>query len=170
MVRLDREYFETQMKGFASFVGIDAPNKMQAAIYYERFKNYDAKKFHKVIYRLYETWKYKHFPLLADFVQAAKELFAGDLPEYKLEPRVDDIMKVTRQKECKRIIEAMLMLRYLRGRCKKKDIEWIPFIKDMLKKNMVYLKKEKKWVSAGKVDITDNVFEPRKHYPLEYYK
>lgn len=170
MVRLDRDYFETQMKGFAYFIGVDVPNKMQAAIYYERFKNYDTKKFHKVIHRLYETWKYKHFPLLGDFVQAAKEIFAGDMPEYKPEPRIDNVMAVTMQKEYKSIIEDMEMLSYLKDRCKQKNLEWIPFIKDMLKKNMVYLKKEKKWVSAGKVAITDNVFEPRKYYSPEYYK
>lgn len=167
---LDKEYFETQMKAFASFVGVDAPNILQANEYYEKFKSCENIKFHKIIRRLYDTWKYKHFPLLADFLQAQREVFAGDLPEYKPEPRVENVNKITKQKEWRRIIDAMKMLDFLEDRCKQKKIKWIPFITDMLKKDMVYLIKENVWKHNSKIDTTEDIFEPRWYYPPEYYK
>ena len=157
-----------QMKGFASFIGVDSPNKMQAAEYYKKFERLEDGKFHKIIRRLYDTWKYRHFPLLADFIQAQKELFAGDMPEYVPEPRVENIMAITKQKEYRGIIEAIEMLNYLEDKCKQKKIEWIPFIKDMLRKDMVYNREEKKWIQSSKAQ--DDVFEPIKFYPPEYYK
>ena len=165
---MTEQYFEMQMKGFASFIGVDSPNKIQANEYYKKFKHLEDTKFHKVIRRLYDTWKYKHFPLLADFIQAKNELFAGNLPEYRPEPRLENVDKITKQKEYKDIIEAMNMLNYLEDRCKSKGMEWIPFIKDMLQKDMVYLIDEKKWTHSSKA--VGNVFEPRKYYPPKYYK
>jgi len=79
-------------------------------------------------------------------------------------------MRVTRQKEYRRIISAMDMLNKLENVCIRDKIAWIPFIKDKLKRNMIYQSIEKTWHQAFDIKITNDVFELRKYYPPEYYK
>lgn len=171
---LDKNFFTEQIKIFIDYLNRRYPGKdikltvIDRDMYYEKNKHLDAIKFAKIIKWLYETWNYGHFPLIADFVKARNVLFSGDLPEYKSETRIENVDAITKQKEWKRIIGANKILDYMENRCKQKGINWIQFIKDMLRKDMVYNKEDKKWVHTSKA--VGNIFEPRKYYPPEYYK
>jgi len=176
---LTKEIFESQIRGLASFIGCDLPTNLQAAIYWDKFKGITDKRFCKLVKRLYDTWKYRHFPLLGDFNTAFNETSEGQR-EYQPEPR-EPLNQTLKSKAFKRVHEGLKMLDKLEREVTKKKMGnkfysdvprrislsyWIPFIKQVLRAGMVY--QGGKWLK--KSEAKGEHFDPREFYPPEYYK
>jgi hypothetical protein len=137
--------------------------------YYDKFKYLSDTRFVQIIKQLYDTWKYKRFPLVADFVEAQRQTAPNGPPEYKSEGRIENVCAVTAQKEYRRIIRGMDTLTYLEKRCEEQGKNWRETIKKILRSGKVYNVKTKQWFDEGTIEVTNDIFEPRKYYPPEYY-
>ena len=180
---LDKNFFDEQMRVFIDYLNRRFPGKCTVTIqdnemYYKNVQHFDNIKFTKLMKYLYDSWQYGHFPLIADFNRIKKELFGGELPEYKPEPRIENVDAITKQKEWRKVIEGIKLLSEISdivvkkkvgarfhsmGECEKKDV-WVPFCKQILAAGMLWDKQAKRFVDRVE-PIPEHCFDLRGMYP-----
>lgn len=189
---MDREYFDKHIDDFSKYLlslnsDCDIPKDEKIKDrYYNQFKHCENKRFSKVLVWLYRNWptKYKSFPGISEFRNAFNETSEGR-PEPKPQPR-ESINETLQSKAFKRVYEGIEMLDRLEMEVTKKKMGknfhtgvsrmtrlsyWVPFIRQVLRANMLYHIKRKQWIKRSEVtEITEEWFNPREFYPLEYYK
>jgi hypothetical protein len=174
---IEQGFFEMQMKSLAHSLGTDIP-KERAIQYYNKFKNYDAEKFAKIITYLKENYEiHFSFPLISDFINAYRYLFQpyNYMPP-KREPESADIPSfMKRVLWCYKIMDEIKkslvfdMINPWTG--KKFGNEWNEYPKqtnpivrqlyrDMASKGMVYSVETKRWVSKNNALGSGEYWDP----------
>lgn len=85
---MDKEIFKNGFSQVASYLGITGINTLTIKLYYEQLNNIPENYWDKTVKYLIKTWKYKHLPLIADFLEAYKAIKPTE-SSYKPDTRDD---------------------------------------------------------------------------------
>jgi len=186
VIMLDKGYFEMCMNDFGVYMknlnsNCDIPTDPKVKEkYYLEFKNLENKRFAKIMNWLYKNWSYRSFPAIADFKTAFEMTSEGPQGTYK----PDRYEKPQKNKKARELLSYIIRDVDLMSKLEKtvykektgKDYStdlsrdktlkyWIPFIKEMFEKNMIYHIKKKVWEKNHSEADPMDYFMPRLRYP-----
>lgn len=85
---MDKSIFDKKFTEISTYLNITGITKLTMDLYFDQLETIPNELFLKTVEQLIKTWKYKHFPLVADFIEAYKAIKPTE-STYRPVPRDD---------------------------------------------------------------------------------